>query len=163
MAKCKASLWLLICTIHLTAWSDHVTYVSSCESTLYSCLTVKELLARNRHIWNLSDCNGTGTQNHLVCKGTRNHLAKLVKWLSCIMNLSVPCIWLHGRIMSRTRFKVNPHSIVVWMLLQQVTASHLNFRYHACFEQYVPRHSGNYRVWIHFKTHTLLGTTRFVF
>ena len=27
--------------------------------------------------------------------------------------------------------------------------SHLNFRFHACFEQGVPWHSGNYRVWIH--------------
>ena len=26
----------------------------------------------------LSDCNGIQTHNHLVCKRTRNHLAKLV-------------------------------------------------------------------------------------
>ena len=33
----------------------------------------------------LSNCNGTRTHNHLVCKWTLNHLAKLaslVKWLS---------------------------------------------------------------------------------
>ena len=30
--------------------------------------------------------------------------------------------------------------------------SHLNFRYRACFEQGVPRHTGNYRVCIHSKT-----------
>ena len=43
-------------------------------SKLYSCLNVKELLARSRHkIWTLSDCNWTRTQNHLVCKGTLNH------------------------------------------------------------------------------------------
>ena len=45
----------------------HVTYEFESESTLYSCLNVKELLARSRrHIWRLSDCNGTRTHNHLV-------------------------------------------------------------------------------------------------
>ena len=32
--------------------------------------------------------------------------------------------------------------------------SHLNFRYHACFGQGVPWHSGKYKVWIHSKTRT---------
>ena len=32
--------------------------------------------------------------------------------------------------------------------------SHLNFRFRACFEQGVPWHSGNYRVWIHSETRT---------
>ena len=51
-----------------------------------SCLNVKELLARNRReIWSLSDRNWTWTQNHLVRKRTLNHLAKLVKWLSCVL------------------------------------------------------------------------------
>ena len=41
------------------------------ESTLYSCLNVKELLVRNRlEIWSLSNGNGTRTHNHLVCKST---------------------------------------------------------------------------------------------
>ena len=34
----------------------------------------------------MSDCNWTWTQNHLVFKGTLNHLAKLAKWLSCVMS-----------------------------------------------------------------------------
>ena len=54
---------------------------------------------------NLSDCNWTRNQNHLVCKQTLNHLA------------------------------------MVWV--------HLDFRFHTCFEQGVPWHSGNYIVWIH--------------
>ena len=60
----------------------------TCESTLCSCLNVKELLAwSRREIWSLSDCNWTRIQNHLVHKRTLNHLAKLVffflaKWLS---------------------------------------------------------------------------------
>ena len=32
------------------------------------------------------------------------------------------------------------------------SCSHLNFRFRACFEQGVPWHSGNYRVWIHSET-----------
>ena len=65
-----------------------------------------------------SDCNWARTQNHLVFKRTLNHLAKLAKWLSCVL-----CTYLYGGIdcmylvlvMSRTRFRVNPHSIVAWM------------------------------------------------
>ena len=42
----------------LTVCSSHVTYPFQSESTLYSCLNVKELLARSRReIWRLSDCN----------------------------------------------------------------------------------------------------------
>ena len=36
---------------------------------LYSCLNVKELIARSRReIWTLSDCNWTRSQNHLIRK-----------------------------------------------------------------------------------------------
>ena len=34
----------------------------------------------------LSDCNGTQTHHHLVHKQTLNHLAKLAKWLSCVVS-----------------------------------------------------------------------------
>ena len=72
---------------YLTVCSCHVTYAFQSESTLYSCLNVKELLARNRReIWSLSDCNGIRTHNHLICKRTLNHLAKLAKWLSCVVS-----------------------------------------------------------------------------
>ena len=54
---------------YLAVCSYHVPYVFQSESTLCSCLNVKELLAQNRHkFWNLSDCNGTWTHNHLICK-----------------------------------------------------------------------------------------------
>ena len=44
--------------------SCHVTYGFQSESTLYSCLNVKELFARNRrNIWSLSDSDGM--QTHL--------------------------------------------------------------------------------------------------
>ena len=58
------------------------------------CLNVKELLAWSRcHIWGLNDSNRIPPHNHLVCKQTLNHLPKLVKWLSCYLN--VGCIWLY--------------------------------------------------------------------
>ena len=85
--------------VNLTVCSYHVTYVFQSESTLYSCLIVKELLARSRHeIWRWSDCNWTRTQNHLVLKWTLNHLAKLTKWLSCVLSTylsgAIDCMFL---------------------------------------------------------------------
>ena len=45
----------------------HVTHAFQSESTLYSCLNIKELHARNRRdIGSLSDSNGTRTHK----KGT---------------------------------------------------------------------------------------------
>ena len=70
----------------MTVCYYHVTYAFQSESTLYSCLNVKELLARNRRgIWTLSDNHGIRTHNHLVRKRTLNHLAKpilLNGWVS---------------------------------------------------------------------------------
>ena len=58
----------------------HVTYAS--EFTVCDCL-----FAQNRdNIWKLSNCNETRTHNHLVCKRTLNHLAKLTKWLNWFVN-----------------------------------------------------------------------------
>ena len=77
----------------------YVMYAFENESTLCSCLNVKELRAQNRHnIWSLSDSNGTQTHNHLVHKQTLCEL------------LSVWCIWLYVIIMSQTLFRVNLHS-----------------------------------------------------
>ena len=46
-----------------------MTYAFQNKSTLYSCLNVKELLARNRRdILSLSDSNGIRTHNNLVRK-----------------------------------------------------------------------------------------------
>ena len=82
-----AVFWVLVSTVHLTVCSCHVTYALQSESTLYSCLNVKELLAGSRRkIWNLNDSNWTRTQNHLVHKRTLNHLASLAKWLSCVLS-----------------------------------------------------------------------------
>ena len=52
-----------------------------------ACLNIKELLAQSRcHICNLCESNEIRTQNHLVRKWTLNHLAKLAKWLSCVVS-----------------------------------------------------------------------------
>ena len=68
--------------------------------------------------------------------------------------LSVRCIWLYVLIISRTRFRVNPHSIVDWMSWLESRCTYVIFRFHACFEEGVPWHLGNYRVWIHSETRT---------
>ena len=82
----------------LTVYSYHVTYAFQSEATLYSCLDVKELLARSRReIWRLKDCNWTPPHNNLVHKRTLNQLAKLAslaKWL--IVRLWTK--WLWGRV-----------------------------------------------------------------
>ena len=51
----------------LTVCYYHVKYLFQSESTLYSCLNVKELLAQNRcDIWSLGDSGNIQTHNHLV-------------------------------------------------------------------------------------------------
>ena len=72
-------IWLHIISMSCTRFRVNVDSIA--------CLNVKELLARGRrHIWSLSDCNGILTHNHLVCKQTLKHLAKLTKWLSCVVS-----------------------------------------------------------------------------
>ena len=67
-------LWLIVCY--------YVKYSLQSEPTPYSCLNVKELLARSRrHIWTLSDCNGT-------------QLASLAKWFSVRLRTK----WLWDRV-----------------------------------------------------------------
>ena len=39
-----------------------------------------------------------------------------------------------------------------WLL--KFSCSHLSFRFYTCFEQGIPWHSGNYRVWINSETRT---------
>ena len=85
--------WLYVI---IMSWLYVSMYNFQSESTLYSCLNIKELLAWNRHhIWSLSDSNRIRTHNHLVRKWILNHLAKLAKLLSsfwvliCIVHLIV--------------------------------------------------------------------------
>ena len=73
--------------MYLSVCCYHVTYPIQSESILYTYLIVKERLARNRlDIWSLSDYNETRFHNHLVCKRTLSHLAKLTKWLRWVVS-----------------------------------------------------------------------------
>ena len=59
----------------------HAMHVFQSESTLYSFLNVKELLAQNRRdLWILIDSNGIQTHNPLARKRTLNHLVKLAQF-----------------------------------------------------------------------------------
>ena len=77
-----------------------------------------------KYFYYISDCNWTRTHNHLLCNWTLSHLANG---------------WVFIYELSGCGFESH--------------CSHLNFRYCACFEQRVPWHSCNYRVWIHSETH----------
>ena len=66
------------------------------------------------------------------------------------------------------RDKYSEHSSIIWpvwpngwVFIEELSGSgfesscsHFTFRFRACFEQGVPWHSGNYRVWIHSETRT---------
>ena len=94
------------CLVVISSWISksfqivcfyHVAYEFESESTLCSCLNVKELLARSRrHIWRLSDCNGTRTHNHLVRKRS--------KWLS--VRLRTKWVWVRVPLQSAFRLFV---------------------------------------------------------
>ena len=66
--------------------------------------------------------------------------AKLQKFLPIRVNHSGPVINCHIIFQVESRF--------------ESSCGHLNFRFCACFEQGVPWHSGNYRVWIHSEMRT---------
>ena len=94
-----AVFWVLICTVELTVCSFHVTYAFQSESAHYNCLNVKDILGQSRRVmWSLSDCNWNLTQNHLLRKRTLNHVAKRLKWLSCVVSAylygAIDCIFL---------------------------------------------------------------------
>ena len=66
------------------------------------------------------------------CSGTRTHnhfVHNWTSWLNC---------WVFVYQLSDRGFESR--------------CSYLNFRFRACFEQGVPWHSGNYKVWIHSET-----------
>ena len=103
----------------------------------------------------ISCCNWTRTQNHLVHKGTYNYKV----WIH-----SEKRAWHDKNIQSNAPTdKYSQHSSIIWRVWLngwvfvyslngcrfESNFSHLNFRFHACFEQGVPWHSGNYIVWIH--------------
>ena len=98
-------IWLYVIIMSRTSFRVNL------KSTV--CLNVKEFLAwSRRHIWGLSDSKGTQNHNHLVDKWTQNHLATLVKWLTCVVKNDMygtfDCILLSYHV----RVSVNLHSTV---------------------------------------------------
>ena len=86
LVKDWAVLWVLICIVHLSVCYYHVMYECQSESILYSLPECQEALYSNMcHIWSLSDINEIQTHNYLDLELTLNHLAKLAKWLSCLV------------------------------------------------------------------------------
>ena len=74
--------WMSVC-------SYQVKYAYKRQSTLFSCMNVKEPLAQNRrNIWGLSDSNRTQAHNHIVHKRTLNHFANLAIDLVFVYELS---------------------------------------------------------------------------
>ena len=97
---------LMHINVSLTVCSNHITYAFQSEATLYSCLNVKELLARSRRdIWSFSDCNWTAT----VYKRILNHLAELAKLASLAKWSSVRLWtkWLWIRVQLQSMFILN--------------------------------------------------------
>ena len=70
MSRTRFRVYLIVCYYHLT-------YAFQSESTLYSCLNVKEPFARSRREQQVQ-------HNSLLEAGTTqlNQLASLAKWLS---------------------------------------------------------------------------------
>ena len=125
----------VICQFQLTVCSYHVTYAFQSESTFYSCLNVKKLLARNRReIWSLSDCNWTRSHNHLVRKWTLNHLAKLARFSQTVslqsFNFNSLSFWiLREKSLWRTAVPVDPSSISVFLYKSWINIMKIKLNY----------------------------------
>ena len=76
-------LWVLICIWLFVIIMSHMSFRVNLHS-IVAWMSVKALL-ETHHIWSLSDGSGIQTHNHLVLKWILNHVAKLVKWLSCVV------------------------------------------------------------------------------
>ena len=105
-----------------TVYSYHVTNTFQSESLLYSCLSVKEIRAWNRHdIWSWSDCNRTWTYNHLVCKQTSD-ITPVSSKAFLDTQATIECVFtqkcLHDMIRTYSQVhctdKYSQHSSVIW-------------------------------------------------
>ena len=83
-------------------------------------------------------------------------------WAMLWVLISTVHLAMYVLIMSLTCFRVNSHFVFLfyWVFVYELSGcgfesrcSHLNFRYRACFEQGIPWHLGNYRVWIPSEIH----------
>ena len=133
MLTCKAILCIISLHVHICNHiAQYKPYVNIGNNIAY---------LRHRFI----DCNGARTHNHLVHKWTLSYLAKLAKWLSCVVST-----YLYGTfdyIFLSCHVRVSE-----WISVQlpecQGTLSSKQARYRVCFHEVVPWHSDNSSVWI---------------
>ena len=123
-------------------------------------MTIKKKTKENNFFFfsnymrNLSDCNGTRTHNHLVPKRTLNNLAKVAKWLSCVMSTylygAFDCMLLscHVRLSEWIHTLYLPECQGTPCSKQ---AQYLKFKWVQRFWHW---HSGKYSVWIHSERRT---------
>ena len=127
--------------MHFAVCSYHVTYTFRSESTLYSCLNVKEYLARS------------GTKSEFWVTG--NYRAwihfKTRTWHDKNMQLNTPY-----RLVLTAQLNHLISLLNGWVFVYELSGCgcessciHLSFKFRPCFEQGVPWHSGNYTVRIH--------------
>ena len=125
-------LWVLICTVHLTVYSYHVTYAFQSESTLWN----------ECRVWSVDsiECGFTleRVRGMIRTYSQMHRTDKYSQHSSVIWQ-----VWLNG-----------------WVFVYELSGcefessySHWNFRFRACFQQGVLWHSGNYGVWIHYEMH----------
>ena len=111
--------WLYVIFMSDTSFKENLRFIV--------CLNVKELLPLKRcHIWSLNDGNRICTHTHLICKQTLNHLAKLVRWLSCAVSTYLCGAFGCMVLLCRTSFRVNPHSIVCLNVKEYLAQSRLH-------------------------------------
>ena len=158
-------LWVLICTLNLTVCSSyHVMYAFQSESTLYSCVNVKELLARNTSqlIYRLSGCGFESRCSHLNIRYRacfEQGVFDIQSAMECGFTLKcVPDMIKKTYRQMHCTNKYSQHSPIIWpvwlngwVFVYELSGcgfvspcSRLSFRYHACFEKGVSWHSGNY-------------------
>ena len=135
--KFHEKLWNLSCDPNCSPKPNKITAKTEVNWKFSGKKISVEISIKFKIINKSNDCNRTRNQNHLYRKRTLTHLAKLAKWLSCVLST-----YLYG-------------AFDCIFLSRQVCFCH--DRFGAWFEQGVPWHSGNYRVWIHSETRTRHG------
>ena len=128
--------------MHFTVCYYHVTYTFQSESTLYRCLNVKELLA-NKEVRYLK----FRWQQQNLNPRPLDHLAKLVKWLSCVVGTYLDGAFDYMLLSCHVRVLEWIHTLIVNPLLYVTWYVQIRtFIYCTCFKRGIPWHSGNYRV-----------------
>ena len=116
--------------INKTVCSYHVMYAFQSESTLYSYLNVKKLLAQIwRDIWRLNDNKGIRTHHHLVREWTLKYLSKLAKWLSYVVltyqNDAFDCMLLSCHVQVSESISLKLHISRLFWAMSSLTFSRL--------------------------------------